>query len=681
MKPQPRDARLTAINFVADAVNRALDLKEIADNALHSVLAVMKLDAGAVYVLQDGDRELRLFAWRGVSEAFARQARVIRKGTDPVMDSALAGETRIIEDFKLAGHFFETDAVRAGFVSAVFSPIRAQRYVVGLLVLGTYKRRKIELGDIDLIEVITNQIGNAMVHAQLQADLRASEEQYRTMVENSDDAIFITDADGRPRFANSAFQTMFGYTAAELAALGSYARVAEDDAHTLAQAVARLVHGEPVHNLEYRFCRLDGVWIDLECNGSVFSRDGDRVRELQFVVRDVTEAKRRQEELLRTNQQLGALLDISGGTAQQLELTPLLRLILTRAAELLRADAAYLIRFPPATEQAEVVAATSPFESLIGPRGPASRGLSGLVRQARQGRIFTPAEVQQFGYSPILRNAQVRSVLVVPLISRSELIGTLTLVRQVSASRDFSRADLELMEVFASRAAMAIDNAELVKDLQHKNNLLELLVEEAHHRIKNNLQMVSGLLQLQAEAVGGGTAAEHLRDANARIYAIAQVHNLLSRDTPEKVNAQELIETVVDRLAQTAAREATPRVDVAVEPVWLTSEQAVAVALIVNELLSNAMLHAQPAAGQPLQLRVTCQRVGRQARLSVSDNGGGFPAGFDWRNSRGQGMNIIIQLARVNLRGHLDIGVREGGVWAAIHFDLAPEAEESARLA
>ncbi len=669
----PRDARLTAVNFVADAVNRALDLREIADNALHGVLAVMKLDGGAIYVLDEATKSLKLFASRGMTEAFVRQAAVLRRGKDAAVDAALAGEIQVVEDFQLAPHFLELDAARAGFVTGVLAPIRTQGVVVGLVVLGSYRARTWDLGDVELIETITNQVGNAMVHAQLQADLRASEEQYRTMVENSADAIFITDPDCRPRWGNSAFTRIFGYTVEELRALEPYARVHPDDAHAVAQAVARLVHGEPVQNLELRYCRKDGTWIDLLCNGSVFAREGGRVTQLQFVVREVTEVKRRQAELERTNRQLAALLEISGGSAQQLELGPLLKLVLTRAAELLRADAAYMIRFDNTTDQSEVVAATSPFEGLIGPRGPASRGLSGLVRQSRQGRIFPREEVLAYGYSPILREAQVRSALVVPLISRNALIGTLSLVRHATATADFTGEDLQLMEVFAGRAAVAIDNAELVKDLQHKNELLELLVEEAHHRIKNNLQMVSGLLQLQAESGATGDVSAQLRSATTRVQAIAKVHNLLSQDMPEKVDAEKLIAALVHTLVDVSGAEGGgPRVELDLEQIWLTSEQAVAVALIVNELVSNALLHARTATGDRLHLRISCRRENGQARLQISDNGGGFPTGFNWRNSRGQGLNIIIQLAQVNLRGALEIASRDGGVFAGVRFDLAP---------
>ncbi len=141
------------------------------------------------------------------------------------------------------------------------------------------------------------------------------------------------------------------------------------------------------------------------------------------------------------------------------------------------------------------------------------------------------------------------------------------------------------------------------------------------------------------------------------------------------MDAEKLIAALVHTLVDVSGPDgAGPRVELDLEQIWLTSEQAVAVALIVNELVSNALLHARAPAGDRLQLRIACRREGEQARLQISDNGGGFPAGFNWRNSRGQGMNIIIQLAQVNLRGALEIASRDRGVFAGVRFDLAQAA-------
>jgi two-component sensor histidine kinase len=262
--------------------------------------------------------------------------------------------------------------------------------------------------------------------------------------------------------------------------------------------------------------------------------------------------------------------------------------------------------------------------------------------------------------------------LVVPLISRNELIGTLTLTRHGDKAAEFTAANLELIEAFASRAAVAIDNAQLLKDLGRKNNLLQLLIEEAHHRIKNNLQMISGLLQLEADMAQVDSSKEFLQTAITRIQAIAQVHNLLSEEMPEKVDAHALITTIIQTLVSSApAANGKPEVTMEVEHLWLGADQAVPLALIVSELVSNSFVHGQSPAGQRLRAEIQCRRQNGHVQLVVRDNGGGFPDGKDWREFEGQGMNIVAQLAQVNLRGHLQIGSQDGGVRAELRFEVA----------
>ncbi len=227
------------------------------------------------------------------------------------------------------------------------------------------------------------------------------------------------------------------------------------------------------------------------------------------------------------------------------------------------------------------------------------------------------------------------------------------------------------MEAFASRAAVAIDNAQLLKDLGRKNHLLQLLIEEAHHRIKNNLQMVSGLLQLEADAAQVGSTTEFLRTAITRIQAIAQVHNLLSEEMPEKVDVHTLITTIIHTLvSSTAGTNGPPEVTLEVEHLWLGADQSVPLALIVNELVSNSFLHGRPPAGQPLRARIQCRQQDAYVQLVVVDNGGGLDVGKDWRECEGQGMNIVAQLAQVNLRGDLQIHSRDGGVCAELRFEV-----------
>jgi len=813
-----RDAGLTAINFVADAINRAVDLHEIAGNALHGLTAVTHLEAGAVYLWDDDKRALQLHSSHGIPLALAQQLAQVKRDEPGLVADVMAGQTCVVSNVlkTTGGGQFEAIA-HAGYRSAILCPISAQGFVAGLLLLATKDRQRFEPGDIGVIEVICNQIGNALIHAQLENSARANEEHYRLLVEHSDDAIYITGVEMRPRYANTAFARVFGYQANELAALDQYERIHPADVVMVRNAHTWLLQGKAIRNMEYRFCRQDGQWVVLQCSAGILARAGTEAGEFQFVVRDVSETHRRQQQLIRRNSQLTALstlaavansslklediarntlqvalestgmeaggihltdpdqkhlrlyvhsglpaelvatireltvgeglagsaaatgevtvftegpmtkfgykmlvvvpvktrgetlgvlgmassqdlqfgpdvikmltamghqlgsvianvklyeaqlrenekltalLAISGGDAQALELDSLLNRILHQAAALLRADASYLIRYTG--DQAKVVAATSRLSKLVGAEFPATAGFSGQLGSYRHGRIFSKNEIHRHTDSPVLKQIDPHSVLLVPLIARDASLGALGLVRETGETADFTPTDLELMSAFAGRAAVAIDTTQLLHELSQKNEQLELLIEEAHHRIKNSLQMVSSLLQL--ESIDNPAIAP----AIARIQAIAKVHNLLSREMPDNVNAGALITAVLDTLKASAA--GTWQMELDLHEAWLTPDQATALSLIVNELISNALKHSLTPAGTPLRLTVHCRQDNGTVWVRISDNGGGLPANFDWQQSTRQGMSIIRQLTRTNLRGEIELVNRDGGLCAELKF-------------
>lgn len=649
-----RDSRLTAVNFVADAINRTLDLREIAENAIHAMTAVTHLDAGAVYIWDEDERALKLYAFRGISEAFARQAARLRKGSDRDLDAVLEGETRVVEDFKLVNDRFEDD-VRAGFRAAVLCAIRTQGFVVGMLALGTYKPHTFEPEDIDLIEVVSNQLGNAMVHAQLEADLRISEEQYRSLVENSDDAIYIAGPDVRPRYGNSACERILKYRPEELAALDPYERIHPDDVEAVRAAVGKLMDGQPVHDLEYRFCRKDGEWIVLQCNASIFARDGNQAEEFQFVAREITENRRRQQQLVRRNGQLAALTTLAAVVNSSLKIEEIARNTLQVALESTGMEAGVVHLADADRGRLKLYVQVGLPAALVAALGDMAwgEGIAGSVAATGEVKVFLDrADLSE----------DFQSLIVVPVKARGNVHGTLGLYsrREIALGPE----TVEMLTAMGNQFGIALTNAQLLADLSRKNELLELLIEEAHHRIKNNLQMVSGLLQLES------SNSPTLTTAITRIQAIAKVHNLLSRDMPDLVDAQPLIAAIMDMLAAATAQR--PEFRLEVQHVWLTPDQAVALALVVNELASNAVLHGKPPAGQALRVDVQCRQEGEAVTVLLQDNGGGLPADYDWQKSPRQGMSIIRQLAHINLRGRFDIRTANGGLRAEITFQAAP---------
>jgi two-component sensor histidine kinase len=145
---------------------------------------------------------------------------------------------------------------------------------------------------------------------------------------------------------------------------------------------------------------------------------------------------------------------------------------------------------------------------------------------------------------------------------------------------------------------------------------------------------------------------------------------------PDNVDAVPLITAIMETLAHSSPRQPELRLDL--QHLWLTPDQAVALALIVNELSSNSVLHGRPPAGEPLRLGVQCRQAGQEIQVTICDNGGGLPASYDWRTSTRQGMTIVRQLAQINLRGQLTLGNRNGGLCAEVKFQSGAGKEARA---
>ncbi|MBP2232253.1 two-component sensor histidine kinase [Azospirillum agricola] len=179
----------------------------------------------------------------------------------------------------------------------------------------------------------------------------------------------------------------------------------------------------------------------------------------------------------------------------------------------------------------------------------------------------------------------------------------------------------------------------------------DLLMREVNHRIKNSLQVVSSLLSLQAQSAGDLRLRAQLDEAGRRVQAISDIHRLLYRiDDVRFIPFHDYLTALCRDLERSALSEGGGwRLELAVEPVEVPTDQAVPLGLIANELVMNAIKHAYPdrrADGPPHPIAVGLAREPSGAiRLTVSDHGVGLPAGFDWRRSRSLGMRLVHTLS------------------------------------
>lgn len=262
------------------------------------------------------------------------------------------------------------------------------------------------------------------------------------------------------------------------------------------------------------------------------------------------------------------------------------------------------------------------------------------------------------------------TVFCLPLNTARETVGALCFRLRQGTSLDEER--LGLLQAFGDAAALAIDNAQLYQEAVESIQTKSALVQEMHHRVRNNLQTVAALLSLQLRSEKGQPWTFELGEAVSRIQAIAGVHDLMSDET-------RLAGTTVDMLARMVAEDAhstlTPpglRVEFEIEPSSLKvpSRQATIIALLINELTANAIHHGFRGRSDG-RIRISAGEDRGVAIITVENNGARISEGFDPQRSTGLGMRITKQLVTSDLHGEFSIVPTDLGTLATIRFPIA----------
>ena len=208
----------------------------------------------------------------------------------------------------------------------------------------------------------------------------------------------------------------------------------------------------------------------------------------------------------------------------------------------------------------------------------------------------------------------------------------------------------------------------------------EVLLREIHHRVKNNLQVISSLLDLTSLRALDQQAIDLLTDARARIHTMALIHlQLYQSERFDQIDMENHVRELVNYLSQafaTKSRWITP----VVEPsdVYLSITQAIPCALVLNEVISNAFKHAFQE-GQKGTIEVSMQRSANDTiLLRVKDDGIGLPEEIDIDTTNSLGLKLIENLVQEQLRGRLQIIKRSKGTEVAIEFPILKEEVERA---
>lgn len=306
----------------------------------------------------------------------------------------------------------------------------------------------------------------------------------------------------------------------------------------------------------------------------------------------------------------------------------------------------------------------------------------------------------RFASDRYIQSHQPKSVLCTPIQGHGKLIGILYLENNLTTDA-FTLDRATILQVLTAQAAIALENTRLyeqlatysqtleesnralqqeVSDRRHAEEQLrqslterEVLLKEIHHRVKNNLQIISGLLQLQSQSVTDAATVNILRESQYRIESMSLIHKKLyaSSDFGE-IDLSDYIPNLASNLL--ASYQITPghvTLHMEIATILLNIDQAIPCGLIVNELISNALKYAFPDDRTGVIQIYLPPPTHHQVELVIRDNGIGLPETVDWEYVQSLGLSLVHDLVVEQLEGKLTVE-RQNGTTFKIQFPQAP---------
>ncbi len=224
-----------------------------------------------------------------------------------------------------------------------------------------------------------------------------------------------------------------------------------------------------------------------------------------------------------------------------------------------------------------------------------------------------------------------------------------------------------------------------VSDLRRQERLLvsmDATIRETHHRVKNSLQTVSSLLRLQGRRMENGEARSAIEESVRRIRSIALVHEILAKEGGDEVAFGEVVRPIVTMVEEALVAPDRPiSFKVVGEGPTLPATTASSLAVVLTELLQNAVEHGYPPGSSGGEIVVELQFSGTGLMVRIHDDGVGLPEGFELETSPGLGLTIARTLAAGELGGEIslrpiDMGDASMGTIAELraHFLPSPSA-------
>ncbi|MCW5315578.1 PAS domain S-box protein [Nostoc sp. KVJ3] len=491
--------------------------------------------------------------------------------------------------------------------------------------------------------------------------------------------IALLDANGKLQWVNQEWENVLGWKFQDLQAID----------------ILEVLYPHP----EYRQYVINFIqsaqrtWGDFKTqvrNGDLLDTSWTNVKlsngQIIGIGQDITERKRTELALKAQAEREQLMRTVAQRIRQSLNLQDILNATVQEVRDLLGVDRVVVYQFD--SEMIGTIMAES-----VEPGWTISLGVkihdtcfqAGAGVEYYQGRKRAIANIYEAGLSDchisLLEQFEVKANLVVPILlevgsknAGSHLWGLLV-AHQCSGFRDWEENQLDLLDQLTVQLAIAIQQSSILEQAQTElvqrqkaevklRNALaekEVLLKEVHHRVKNNLQIVSSLLQLQSQTLKDPELIKVLRESQNRIESISLIHkNLYTSANIGQINVSDYINNLAASLLisyQIWPDKITLETDI--DSVHLNVDQAIACGLVINELISNALKHAFPNQQRGI-ISIALRNIGNNIEMTIRDNGIGLPDNLNWTSADSLGLSLVYDLVTEQLEGDITLESNPG---------------------
>ena len=494
--------------------------------------------------------------------------------------------------------------------------------------------------------------------------LKASEEHFRGIFENAPVGIFHSLPDGAIIDVNPAYAKIFGYDSPEeLIKIVNRHGVAETSyVHPALRAayVRKVIESGTWQIFENQYYRKDGSIIYCLLSFRPLTNPVTGSQELEGFVVDISNLKKAEEDLQKSRQILEGILN----TIPVRVFWKDKNLVYLGCNTPFAQDAGF--------EKPEDIIGKDDYRMGWREQAELYRADDRLVIES--GRIKFLIEEPQT--TPSGDQSHLLTSKVPLKDAKGEIIGVLGSYLDITDRKLMEEEVRSLNRVLEQRVAertreLTCSNEQLAEEIKARTNAEEtvrhsldekdLLLREIHHRVKNNLQIIASLLNLQSRYITDKKVLETLRDSQSRVRAMALVHERIYQ-SPEigTINLAEYLRYLINQLFRFYnIPQSQVEISVDIDDIPADIDTAIPLGLIINELVSNALKHAFPE-GRKGKISIEGAKMeSGQLEFIFRDNGIGMPADYDWKNSHTLGLRLVKSLSK-QLMGTADM-VQDGG--------------------